>query len=354
LVICNYFLWEATPMRLRNLAFLAAGIAGFQALRRIKRRQVLPQLAGRNIIITGGSRGLGLAMVRASLEHDAEVTFCSRTSADIEAATEILSEEFPGKSFQGFIYDVRDAQQVREFAEKFRRERRALNLLINNAGVIEVGPAESMTREDFERSLATHFWGPFQLIDALLPALRESQGHIANIASIGGRISVPHLLPYSVGKFALVGYSEGLAHELAKDGISVTTVCPGLMRTGSARHAWFKGDEEAEHAWFNLASALPLITISAEEAAQRILIATLKREAVCNFPWTTQAAVVAQNFFPKLTNSLLQTIDGFLPGMLSHTDDERIRGNHVGTGGVPAILTTLGEQAANRLNEKAS
>ena len=86
---------------------------------------------------------------------------------------------------------------------------------------------------------------------------RRRCGRIVNIASIGGLIAVPHLAPYSVSKFALVGYSDALRAELAKDGIRVTTVCPGLMRTGSAGHALVKGHHQAEFAWFGALSSLP-------------------------------------------------------------------------------------------------
>ena len=75
---------------------------------------------------------------------------------------------------------------------------------------------------------------------------------------------MPHLLPYSASKFALVGFSEGLRAELAKDGIRVTTVCPGLMRTGSPPNAAFKGRHREEYAWFALSDALPILSISAE------------------------------------------------------------------------------------------
>ena len=93
-------------------------------------------------------------------------------------------------------------------------------MLVNNAGVIQVGPIEVMTHEDFELAMKAHFWGPLNTILAVLPSMRQRrQGRIVNICSIGGKVSVPHLVPYSASKFALVGLSKGLRAELMKDGI---------------------------------------------------------------------------------------------------------------------------------------
>ena len=131
--------------------------------------------------------------------------------------------------------------------------------------MIQVGPLEEMTVEDYEESMKVHFWAPFYLVEAVLPGMRQRQrGRIVNIASIGGKISVPHLLPYSASKFALVGFSEGLRAELAADRIYVTTACPGLMRTGSHVHATFKGQHKKEYTWFSIANASPLLSTSVE------------------------------------------------------------------------------------------
>jgi len=342
-------------MQLRTLGCLLAGTYALHLARRSYRQRVLPSLKDKTVVITGGARGLGFALTRLCLEEGARASYCSRTAEDLASAEAMLSEEFPKENFLCVQCDVQDPAQVDRFIQQTLQKFQTIDVLINNAGSIEVGPLESMTREDFERSIATHLWGPYQTINAALPALRASQGSIANIASIGGRISVPHLLPYSAGKFALVGYSEGLAHELVKDGISVTTVCPGLMRTGSAGHAWFKVNHQAEHAWFSIAAATPFVTIRAEEAARQIMIATLKREAICNFPWTTKLAVLANSLSPNLTNSVLKIVNELLPKSPGYMSSQsRRRGSQSESGWSPSLLTLLGERAADRLNEKAS
>ena len=97
------------------------------------------------------------------------------------------------------------------------------------------------------------------------------------MTSVGGRIAVPHLLPYTASKFAFTGFSRGLRSEVMKDGIVVTTVVPGLMRTGSPRNANFKGQNELEHAWFSIADSLPGLSMDADRAATQILDASEAR-----------------------------------------------------------------------------
>src|SRR5690606_35973931 len=137
---------------------------------------------------------------------------------------------------------------------------------------IQVGPLEVQTQEDFEDAMQVHFWGPFYAMQNVIPEMRaRGEGKIVNISSIGGKVAVPHLAPYCASKFALAGLSGAMNAELAKDGIDVTTVCPGLMRTGSHINAIFKGKNEQEFALFSIANALPVASVSAESAAGEIV-----------------------------------------------------------------------------------
>src|SRR6201982_336127 len=98
-------------------------------------------------------------------------------------------------------------------------------------------------------------------------------GRIVNISSMGGKVAMPHFAPYSASKFALTGFSDAIRSELARENIHVTTVAPGLMRTGSHVNAQFKGEHDAEFGWFAAASGMPLISMNAERAARKILAA---------------------------------------------------------------------------------
>ncbi len=175
-------------------------------------------------------------MAREFAREGARLVLCARDEAELQRAQKDL--ESLGAEVMTVPCDVTDKQSVTEMIESVNARFGGVDVLVNNAGVIQVGPIEVMTREDFEIAMQAHFWGPLNTILAVLPSMRaKKSGRIVNISSIGGKVSVPHLVPYSASKFALVGLSKGLRAELMKDGIKVTTVCPGLMRTGSPRNA---------------------------------------------------------------------------------------------------------------------
>ncbi len=227
---------------------------------------------GRVVAITGGSRGLGLVLARQLAAEGAKLAICARNEVELEIAQNELLEF--GVPVLAQVCDMQQHEQVSHFFETVRRDFGRIDVLINNAGVIQVGPLDSLTRADYEQAMNTHFWGVIHAVQEALPLMRRQRaGRIVNIASIGGQLAVPHLLPYSASKFALVGFSDGLRAELRKDGIYVTTVCPGLLRTGSPRNATFKGRHRAEFAWFSISSSLPLLTMSAERAGRQILSA---------------------------------------------------------------------------------
>jgi NAD(P)-dependent dehydrogenase (short-subunit alcohol dehydrogenase family) len=190
-----------------------------------------------------------------------------------------------------------------------------IDILINNAGIIVVAPVETLTHADFERVMAVNFWGVLNPTLAVLPAMRaRGSGRIVNITSIGGKISVPHLLPYSCAKFAAVGFSEGLRAELADTGISVTTVVPGLMRTGSHLHAEFGGEQEAEYRWFALGASAPYpVAIGTDRAARLIVRAAKRGQADCTYPVSALVAARLSGLLPSATTNVLTLVDRLLP-----------------------------------------
>jgi short-subunit dehydrogenase len=235
--------------------------------------------------------------------------------------------------------------------EAVRQHLGPVDVLINNAGVISVGPAETMTLEDYEDAMKTHFWGPLYAMMAVLPGMRERRaGRIVNISSIGGKVGVPHLAPYCASKFALTGLSQALHAELAKDGIKVTNACPGLMRTGSPRNAMFKGRHRAEYAWFTISDSLPFTSISAERAARQILAACKRGEAEVVLSLPAIAAARFNALFPELTSDLMKLMAYMLPGP-GGVGTERVKGKDSESVLAPSVLTTLSDQAAVRNNE---
>ena len=137
-----------------------------------------------------------------------------------------------------------------------------------------------MKREDFKDAFDIHFWAPFNVTLPLYLTCRKAViARIVNIASFGGKVAVPHLAPYCVSKFALIGLSDALRAELFSKHISVTTVAPGLLRTGSHKNAFFKGQHRKEFAWFSLGASNPIVSMDADRAAGQILEAVRSRRA---------------------------------------------------------------------------
>jgi NAD(P)-dependent dehydrogenase (short-subunit alcohol dehydrogenase family) len=333
----------------KTLLWTAAGLGAACAARALVRWNRSITLDGKVVVITGGSRGLGLVLARELASQGAKLALCARDSAELERASRELVEAF-GADVLAVPCDVTAPDQVEDFIQYVVDHYGRIDVLINNAGVIAAGPFEHMTPDDYRQALATHFWGPYHATTAALPSLRASRGRIVNIASVGGKVSVPHLLPYCASKFALVGFSEGLRAELAKDGVLVTTVAPGLMRTGSVRNALFKGRHRAEYALASLSASLPLLSIAAESAARKIVDACRHGDAELTISAPAKLLARCQGVFPGLTADLFGLIDRFLPGP-GGVGERSVRGADSTSRLSPSWATTLGDDAAVRNNE---
>jgi NAD(P)-dependent dehydrogenase (short-subunit alcohol dehydrogenase family) len=249
------------------------------------------------------------------------------------------------------ICDVGDRREVRETVGSILRHRR-IDVLVNNAGIIQMGPVENMGLDDYEQTMRVHFWGPLYLMQEVLPHMQAAgEGRIVNIASIGGKVAVPHLLPYVASKFALVGLSEGMRAELLKDGIYVTTVSPGLMRTGSHLNALFKGQHRKEYALFALANASPLLSTASASAAQKIVEACRYGEAEITITPQAQFLRLTHGLFPSLVADLFGVLSRLLPAPRKDGLDCFIEGWKSKSPMAPAFLTRSLDQAALYNNE---
>lgn len=264
------------------------------------------------VLITGGSRGLGLALARHVCARGGNVAIIARDPDElVRAKTDLIPR---GGKVLTVECDLLDAGQiqlaVRQVIDRFGK----VDILINNAGIIEVGPIEHMTPEDFERAMRLHFWAPFELISQIVPEMRIwGGGRIVNISSIGGKVAVPHMAPYSASKFALTGLSDALRAELARDNIYVTTVTPGMMRTGSHVNARFRGKHDSEFAWFAASAGAPLLSMNADRAARKILAACRRGQPSLTLTFAARLQIVANALFPNLTGYAMQLVNRFLP-----------------------------------------
>ena len=336
--------------RLSPSAVLVAGAVGTLVAHAVVRRRSY-DLRDRVVLVTGGSRGLRLALAREFGRRGARVAICARDVCTLERARRDLVDR--GVHVVSVAEDLTDSARVRSAVDAVRDRLGRIDVLVNNAGVIQVGPMETMTLEDFEQAMRTNFWAAVYTVSAVLPEMRAAGGgRIVNISSIGGKVAMPHLLPYTASKFALAGFSEGLRAEAAKDGIAVTTVYPGLMRTGSPRHASFKGHHRAEYAWFNISDSLPGLAMSVERAARRIVRACVRGESHVVLSVPAKVAVTTHALVPRLTGGVLALVNRLLPrpGGIGRT---QAPGHASESALSPSWLTVLGERAARKYNQTA-
>ncbi|HET6387387.1 MAG TPA: SDR family oxidoreductase [Armatimonadota bacterium] len=327
----------------------AAGVVGFLAARALAGRRTT-SFRDRVVVITGGSRGLGLVLAREFAGEGARLALLARDEDELERARQELAAG--GAAVLAIPCDVSRQADVDAAVDSILEEFGAVDVLVNNAGLIQVGPLEQMRLEDFENTMAVHFWGPLYAILRVIPQMRErGGGRIVNISSIGGLVAIPHLAPYCASKFALVGLSDGLRTELAPYGIQVTTVCPGLMRTGSHLNALFKGQHEEEFAWFSVSGALPVSSVDARSAARQILAACRRGAPRLVITVQAKALVLGASLFPGMTARAMALLNRILPGPTAD------RGEIVKTGWesrsrrAPSVLTHLADRAAERNNE---
>lgn len=333
-----------SPFVAKALKVSAVVVAARALLRRA--RQI--DFAGRTVVISGGSRGLGLELARRFAREGAAVALLARDDEELQRAEREL--ETAGAHVLSVRCDIRDEQDIENGVRRVIERRGRIDVLVNNAGVIQVGPFENMDREDFETALDVHLWGPFRLMKHVIPHMkRQGGGRIVNIASIGGKVAVPHLLPYSLSKFALVGLSDGIRAELAKDRIRVTTVCPGLMRTGSHVNASFKGHHKAEFALFSLSNAVPLFSVSSGRAARQIVDACRYGDPFLMISPQARALHVMSALFPNLTADIFNVVASIMPR--STASHETKRGWESRSRLAPKWATKLADQATERNNE---
>ncbi|WP_405849080.1 SDR family NAD(P)-dependent oxidoreductase [Streptomyces sp. NBC_01518] len=310
-------------------------------------------LHGLSAVVTGGSRGLGLLLADELLRRGCRVTLAARDEAELRQARGLLHERHPGGSVRTTVTDVRDRKDVAELFRLTAAEYGTVDLVIANAGTIQVAPAEAAGPTGFDDAMSTIFNGALHTSLEALPHLRESRagGRLALIGSVGGLLAVPHLLPYSCAKAAVRALAEGLYAEAAHDGVSVTAVHPGLMRTGSHLHAVFGGDQRREFAWFSALAGTPLVSMDARRAADRIVTAVQRRRIRLVLTPTARAADIAHGLAPALTARLSHAAAAWLP---SAEDDPELR---PGIDIEPATPRTLGERlrsVGSALNDRAA
>jgi short-subunit dehydrogenase len=309
-------------------------------------------------VITGSSRGLGLALAEEFAKEGARLVLAARDPRELEAARELLLARRVVRNQADVLLvpcDLRDETQAERMIQAAIERFQRVSVLVNCAGTITVGPVEDQPVSAFADAIESNYYSAVYSALAVIPQmLARGEGSIVNIASIGGKLAIPHLLPYTASKFALVGFSQGLHAELRSKGIRVTTVCPGLMRTGSHIQAQFTGDREREYRWFSLGASLPLVSASAKSAARKIVCATLSgAPEIAITPQAIVASRLAQ-IAPGSTARVMSLInDLMLPPPSNGIDKNPRSGDSVDKREI-TLLTAAGRLAARRYNQRTS
>ena len=332
---------------------LMLGAAALGLIAIAKTRPPRYSFAGRVVLITGGSRGLGLVMARQLAAEGARVALMARDERELARAATTVS---PASHVLVIPGDVRvPADCVRAVASTVAHFSR-LDVLINNAGIIVSAPAGCTSVDDLRATMDVHFWGMIHMTSAALPHLLvRRQARIVNICSIGGKIAVPHLAAYCASKFAQGGLSAVLAEELRGRGVTVSTVYPGLMRTGSHLNARFRGDLQREFAAFALASGLPGVSMGAERAARLILAGVRRGRAEIVVPFTVRQIARLAAMAPNLVSTLMGWVNRALPDGSEEQRSDPLGSTPGAELRLPAPVRSaivLSERAATRNNER--
>lgn len=318
----------------------------------LARRLGRVELAGRVAIVTGGSRGLGLVLAQELGRRGMRVVVCARDEEELERARASLAAERIDAT--ALPVDVTDADGMAGMVADVEENIGPVDLLVNNAGIVQVGPSETMTLDDYRRAMDVMFWGALHGAEAVLPRMRaRRRGTIVNVTSLGAAVGIPHLAPYDAAKFALRGWSEALGAEQARHGVAVVTVVPGLMRTGSFGHALVKGKRYMEASLFSLMSSLPLLTVSAEYAAHRIVRAVEHGERFVVIGVPAKLLRIVHSIAPGAVVRGLGVVNRLLPPAdEGERDAMPLPGEIFRRGLARSILTALGDRAARKYNEE--
>ncbi|WP_406835443.1 SDR family NAD(P)-dependent oxidoreductase [Streptomyces sp. AHU1] len=322
-------------------------------------------LDGLSALVTGGSRGLGLLLSARLARRGCRVTMAARDEDELRRGAEWV-EERTGAAVSTAVCDVRDRHAVESTVRRADDRHGGLDIVVANAGVIQVAPVASLDSGAFEDAMATIFGGTVNTAMAALPRLRASGagGRLCLIGSIGGLLAVPHLLPYSCAKAAVAALGEGIRAETAGGNLSVTTVHPGLMRTGSHLQAEFGGQSSKEFAWFSALSGTPVISMDADRAAERVVRALEKRRTRLVLTPAARAASLAHGVAPATVTRLSGLVARLLPppptgdGAVGRAGDGIEQGHGVDrdastwTEKVRRLGSSLNDRAAHRYNQR--
>jgi NAD(P)-dependent dehydrogenase (short-subunit alcohol dehydrogenase family) len=300
-------------MRRSALFSTLAGVAAAAVFTSVMRRRARRlDLQGLVAVVTGGGRGLGLAITRELLARGCRVAICGREGPLIERSVAALRAE--GHDVFGMACDASAPDQVQRFVHSVIEHYGEIDLLVNNAGQCFVGPAAELSPADMDKALRNIFWVHYHPTAAVLPHMRSRLfGRIANITSFGGIVPLPHQAAYVAGKYAATGWSRSLTIELRKEGVLVSTITPPPLRDDAPMYVHFNGEVEGEFSWFTWALTSHLTSATPEKTARTVVDALAhgdRERAVTFMSWLLSRTY---GLAPNLVSHVLTWIERGMP-----------------------------------------
>lgn len=212
------------------------------------------QLSGKIALVTGGGRGIGQGIAIALAEAGAEVAVAD---LDIAIAEETAAKiESLGRRSLALEVDVASTDSVSQLIQKVDAHFGQLDIAVNNAGTISIHSVGELSTDEWDRVMAVNARGTFLCTQAELAVMRPRRfGRIINVSSIAGKVGFPDLSHYSASKFAVIGFTNAVAKEVAAEGVTVNALCPGIVGTGMWRGddglagRWREAGESEQASW---------------------------------------------------------------------------------------------------------
>jgi short-subunit dehydrogenase len=236
------------------------------------------RFAGGTAVVTGAASGIGEALAHALAERGSDLVLVDRDAERLSGVAAAIRSRDPSRAVETLVVDLADDAATQALGARLAAEHPETTLLVNNAGVALAGRFDQVTLDEFDWVLAINFRAVVRLTHALLPVLTSHPGsHLVNVSSVFGILAPPGQAAYAASKFAVRGFTESVRAELAADGIGVTVVHPGGIRTRIAESARVGSGVDGAEFEAGRAQFAKLLRIPPEQAAAQILSAVEKR-----------------------------------------------------------------------------
>ncbi|WP_229401641.1 SDR family NAD(P)-dependent oxidoreductase [Micromonospora okii] len=240
-------------------------------------------------VVTGAASGIGEALAHGLARRGAELVLLDRDAERLAAVVDAIRADHPDRKVTTYLVDLADAAETTRVAEELRRRHPRVRLLVNNAGVALGGRFDQVTLDEFDWVVDVNFRAVVRLTHALLPALKAEPGaHLVNLSSLFGIMAPAGQAAYAASKFAVRGFTEALRHELADDGIGVTCVHPGGIRTRIAQNARIGSGVPVAEYEVGRRQFEKLLTIDPAVAAEVVLRGVERRRGRVLIGWSAK------------------------------------------------------------------